>query len=526
MLQKYRLAVALAILRNKPNNISVENYITELQSKIRGSELDETLSNIDVDEEDFNLSDGLNTVSVDLNEENSNDSITILQNYDLAGLENEDQNSLADVLQILDNYEKNQALESTTNCIEKPYIEINSHLENEYQICSENAIKNSILKINQPIIPDSGAFIRSNGRQYQNSVNERNIVNENKEVNERNELINERNTVNGRNLLIHERNAANGRDGLILEGNTVNESTKVNERNTFESDSDTEIMKDLSDSQAEVIPFKVMEELNKIKIYLNKRNRIHSESHGTDSGYKSNSRESYLTASQSSLWLNQSSHCLFSYLSQCPLLVSTMEINYEVAKVLGLLIDRLHDDEKYPTFLEEMLEFIDKLLHNIYNGDFDDENVFLKNDESIDRLILLNKSQNIIKFTIEKITKLLENFHERLEKGSHVELENINTAENLCFIFHLLEVLLKKHTTNLSQTSQQSQNEKILKRSTLTEIWRKKWNLTQAEVYHKQEKRDVIVMCSDVLNKIIVKSMENYSLVAFAALQCFNLLQS
>ncbi|XP_038220472.1 uncharacterized protein LOC119838558 [Zerene cesonia] len=138
-----------------------------------------------------------------------------------------------------------------------------------------------------------------------------------------------------------------------------------------------------------------------------------------------------------------------------------MEINYEIAKALGILIDRLHDDEKYPSFLDEMLEFIDRLLLNVYNGDFSD-----------------------------------------------------------------VLILLKKHTTQMSQTSQQSQDEKILKRSTLTEIWRKKWNLTKAEVYHKHERRDVIVMCSDVLNKIIVRSMEGYSLVAFAALQCFNLLQS
>lgn len=95
-----------------------------------------------------------------------------------------------------------------------------------------------------------------------------------------------------------------------------------------------------------------------------------------------------------------------------------------------------------------------------------------------------------------------------------------------------METLLKKYTkfsqsfiqsTKLSQI--QLQEEKSLKRSNLTEIWRKKWNLMKADVAHKQEK-DILIDCSDILNKIIVKAMDRYSLVAYAALQCFNLLQS
>lgn len=40
------------------------------------------------------------------------------------------------------------------------------------------------------------------------------------------------------------------------------------------------------------------------------------------------------------------------------------------------------------------------------------------------------------------------------------------------------------------------------------------------------EKKCVLVNCSNVLNKIIVQAMEGYSLISFAALQCFNLLQN
>ncbi|XP_045489242.1 uncharacterized protein LOC123690180 [Pieris rapae] len=301
--------------------------------------------------------------------------------------------------------------------------------------------------------------------------------------------------------------------------NTNTENSRFNDFELNESD-------DLTESQGEVIPFKVMGEFNKIKAYLNK---IDVDSHASDSGFKSRSS----TASQSTHWLNQSSHCLFRYLSQTPLFDSTVEINYEIAKVLGELIDRLHENENYPSFLDEMLEFIANLISTIYERKCD-VNVFFKTDESIGRLLLLNKSKNIIKYTIEKIIKILESFHENLETDT-IELTNIDKTENLAYIFHLLETLLKKHikitqfsqNTRFSQSNKfsQSQDDKSLKRSTITEIWRKKWNLTKAEVFQKEEK-NILVDCSDILNKIIVKAMNNYSLIAFAALQCFNLLQS
>ncbi|CAH4033147.1 unnamed protein product [Pieris brassicae] len=307
----------------------------------------------------------------------------------------------------------------------------------------------------------------------------------------------------------------------INDNNPVNALKESKTNKAYEDEVINTNTENLTESQAEIIPFKVMGELNKIKSYLNKNDV--GDSHALDSGFKSRSS----TASQSTPWLNQSSHCLFTYLAQTPLFDSTVEINYEIAKVLGELIDRLHENEKYPSFLEEMLEFIANLISTIYEGKCD-VNVFFNTDESIGRLLLLNKSKNIIKYTIEKIVKILESFHEQLERDT-IELTNINKTENLAYIFHLLETLLKKHIkiTQFSQNTRfsQSQEDKSLKRSTITEIWRKKWNLTKNEVFQKEEK-DILVDCSDVLNKIIVKAMNNYSLIAFAALQCFNLLQS
>ncbi|XP_045526382.1 uncharacterized protein LOC123715430 [Pieris brassicae] len=80
LLQKYRLAVVLAVLQNKPNNISIEDYLMELKNNIRESESQA----ISVDEEDFNISDdeiNLNTVSLNI-DDNSNGSVTILQNFE------------------------------------------------------------------------------------------------------------------------------------------------------------------------------------------------------------------------------------------------------------------------------------------------------------------------------------------------------------------------------------------------------------------------------------------------------------
>lgn len=109
-----------------------------------------------------------------------------------------------------------------------------------------------------------------------------------------------------------------------------------------------------------------------------------------------------------------------------------------------------------------------------------------------------------------------------------LEIDCLGKCENICYIFHVLEILLKRYIkkTRQSQTSTQPSQERSLKRSDITEIWRKKWNLSKSEVNEGSfKKKCILSICSQILNKIIVSAMDGYTLISFSALQCFNLLQ-
>ncbi|XP_064076136.1 uncharacterized protein LOC135194517 [Vanessa tameamea] len=303
-------------------------------------------------------------------------------------------------------------------------------------------------------------------------------------------------------------------------------SDRIKENLTIDhSSNDSSEISDLTESQAEIVTFKVLEELNKVKNYLNRKLTK------CDSGYRSfQPRSSGGSASQcSSLWINESAHCLMSFLTTCPLVMSTSEISDDISKVLGKLIDKLHEDEIYPKFLEEILNICNDLLNTIYEGPNYGENI-LNKDEIVQRFLFLNRSLHIIKYSIEKITTILEKTLDNLNDS--FEIQHTDKSENICYIFYILEDLLKRNNRYknlLSQNSSQtSQDEKrILKKSSLTEIWRKKWNLTKTDICEGAlEKKCSLTKCSDVLNKIIVQAMEGYSLISFAALQCFNLLQN
>ncbi|XP_072946911.1 uncharacterized protein [Epargyreus clarus] len=301
----------------------------------------------------------------------------------------------------------------------------------------------------------------------------------------------------------------------------------------YNEEVDQELL-DITDSQAEIVPFKVLEELSRIKAFLTKRDRRQNADGVSDSGYKSDSQtRNFKSALQSSnIWLNQSAHSLLSYLAQCPLLTKTADITNEISKTLGQLIDRLHEEEKYPSFLEEHLEKVEELLKDIYENDTS-ENILLKKDEHILRLFLLNKSSHIIKYTIEKITAILEIAHTKLTGDEIFEIDSIHEIENLSYIFHVLEVLLKRilifKNISSQNSTQSSQDEGILKKSSLTDIWRKKWNAKNSKFESDANvgyKKCVIDQCGVILNKIIVQTMDGYSLISFYALQCFNLLQN
>ncbi|XP_073966314.1 uncharacterized protein [Choristoneura fumiferana] len=283
-------------------------------------------------------------------------------------------------------------------------------------------------------------------------------------------------------------------------------------------------------SQAVKVPFKVLEELHRVKAFLSKKDRRYTDGYSTDSGYRSDSqvRSSFKNSSQSTMiWVNQSAHCLFTYIIQAPVAVG--DIVSDISQVLGQLIDKLHDEENYPPFLEELLETADTLIREAYEGDNWAEDALLTKDETTHRLLLLNKSKHILKHSIEIITNLLEKLHTNLTQENQYELTNINEIENASYIFHILEIFLKKYLKlkNSSQVSQNSQD-RLPKRSSLTELWRKKWNPNYKEISLHQENVTVCIVkkCSEILNKIIVECMDGYSLLSFAALQCFNVIQS
>ncbi|XP_045783276.1 uncharacterized protein MAL13P1.304-like [Maniola jurtina] len=287
-----------------------------------------------------------------------------------------------------------------------------------------------------------------------------------------------------------------------------------------------------TDTQSEIVPFKVLEDLSRIKCYLNRNDRKSEGIHNSvDSGFKSSqARSSYLSASQySEVWKNESAHCLLSFVTDSQLSAKTAAIADEISTILGKLVDKLHEEEKYPIFLEELLEKVNSLLNNVYEGNNEESNALLKRQDVIYRLLLLNRSSHIIKYTIEKIITILEKTTSDI-KEDVFELKHTNEAENICYIFHILEVLLKrfKKSNDSSQMSIQNtqDDDRILKKSSLTEIWRKTWNLTKSEVIEGSAKKAcVLTKCGEVLNKLIVQAMDGYSLVSFAALQCFNLLQ-
>ncbi|XP_041984177.1 metacaspase-2-like [Aricia agestis] len=268
----------------------------------------------------------------------------------------------------------------------------------------------------------------------------------------------------------------------------------------------------------EIVTFKILEELSRVKNYLNRQDRF------SDSGRSS--QGSQLSGAK----INESGYCLLNYLVEYPLIERSLDIVEEVSRILGELVDRLHDYENYPQFVDKILEKTQELVNDIYEEDRT-EDLFKKEDQ-INRLLHLNRSINVTKFTIEKMLPILQEVHLRLQRKDFLELELVKT-ENLCYILHTLEVLLKRYNATASsqastQPSQQSQeDEKSLKRSTITEIWRKRWNLSRSDVSEGSfKKKCVLTQISEVLNKMIVEGMEGYSLISFQALQCFNLLQS
>ncbi|KAG7306723.1 hypothetical protein JYU34_008151 [Plutella xylostella] len=371
-----------------------------------------------------------------------------------------------------------------------------------------------------------------------------------------NKIVKNNNLPNIRNSV----NTANDITMTAEEEVTVNSKITENSCKTMPKrakiDDDTTVTQDITSINSEeksqsitqtenVIPFKIIEELNRVKTLMSRRNerRLSTDGYSTDSGFVSDSQiKSSLKTSLhcSDNGLNQSAHCLFNYLMTCQYNANNLEIASEISDVLSELVDSLHTDEVYPPFLDEVLDKIKTLLDDVSENKSENvdsienpDNITQK-DGTIHRLLLLNKSINIITYTIDQITIILEKFHTNVTSTENLyEITNLEQTENLCYIFHILDSLLQRYDRKnqlfSSQNSSQNSQDKIFKRNSITDIWKKKWNpdFRKKDVVDSPfRNRGLNSKISDVLNKIVVDCMDGYSLVSYAALQCFNLLQS
>ncbi|XP_063630845.1 probable cyclin-dependent serine/threonine-protein kinase DDB_G0292550 [Cydia splendana] len=248
-------------------------------------------------------------------------------------------------------------------------------------------------------------------------------------------------------------------------------------------DENIEIAMDVDESESdenvqERVPFKVIEELNRVKTFLNRKDKKY-DGYSTDSGYRSDSqqRSSLRSSSQpSGGWLNQSAFCLFNHIMQA---IPTDDIVKEISQVLGKLIDKLHEDENYPPFLEELLETVDGMLRDIHTDGCTDNlhNWPRQAREETDRRDLAACRVLAAQLTRESRDKLA-----------------ISTA-----------------TTSFDID--------------ITLTFKRPPSLVGIDPAYEVGGPGFESWCSEILNKIIVECMNGYSLVAYAALQCFNLIQ-
>ncbi|RVE42345.1 hypothetical protein evm_013019 [Chilo suppressalis] len=281
----------------------------------------------------------------------------------------------------------------------------------------------------------------------------------------------------------------------------------------------------------ELISFKVIEELNTVKCYLNRTvDRRTSVENSLDSGYKSDSqsRGSYRNCNVGQSGTDNG--CIPKYTSVYWPVVMTSRIRRHIVLVLANLIEKLHEEEKYLLFLDDVLEKVDGILQDIISNKNNDDSL-LEREQVIHRLLLLNTSPHIQKYTIQKIITYLEELQPRLcSKEELFEISNTEEMENLCYIFHILEVLLSRYVKSEElATPKSSQTE--LKKSTISDLWRKRFypahHRTNTEIKPEvSPKESILKKCAVVLNKFIVSCMSGYSLVSYVALQCFNALQT
>lgn len=151
IVQKYRLALSIAIIKTKPECITLEDHIQQLINKLNPKDMERDIMNISIDSDDFvldeddnfltniveindkvnidkteneingecNIQSQLNNVQI-ADTQNLNNSITILQNFDMeneyineANSETAQRKSLYEVMDILN------GIDDGIQCLEK-----------------------------------------------------------------------------------------------------------------------------------------------------------------------------------------------------------------------------------------------------------------------------------------------------------------------------------------------------------------------------------------------------------------------
>lgn len=211
---------------------------------------------------------------------------------------------------------------------------------------------------------------------------------------------------------------------------------------------------------------------------------------------------------------------------ECKITPSNEVVVQEVSLALGEFIDKLHLEEKYPPFLEYIFETISTLLQDIYNAESCVYDAISNKSNSITRVLLLNNSQHVITFTIECIVNYLDGILSRVNIKSEDESDHTLVVENLSYVFSLLEKLLHRYIKQDEPTTIKNTDSNTPLSSSITDIWRRKWDPNfSGKPAEYQAKGCVTKKCAEVLKRIIMECMEGFSLISFAALQCFNCIQ-
>ncbi|GBP80923.1 hypothetical protein EVAR_49004_1 [Eumeta japonica] len=157
----------------------------------------------------------------------------------------------------------------------------------------------------------------------------------------------------------------------------------------------------------------------------------------------------------------------------------------------------------------------------------------VRKEENVCIFLFLNTSLTILTHSLDKMVERFERLHENLFDDTNTyEIGNLEELENQCYLFHILEILLKRYLkakANKRNVETNLPNSSSSTRSSIIEVWKSKWcpdNTGRGTSARPRERTCCIWKYREILGKIIHSGVRSYSLVSFAALQCYNLLHS